>query len=419
MTARKALLAGALLVLIAGGAAALFALVRLEQSEDVLGSSTVEFVPTEVPEPAAPPIPGVAWPTYGFNQERLRTVGFRHRPPFRRVWTFRAGALVEFPPVIAYNRLYFANNFGVFFAVNADTGKRAWKFRSGRCVASSPAVSNHVVFQTFLNAPPCNRGGDSVRGLSGELIAFSAGFGKIRWRARIGPSESSPLVNDGMVYVGDWTGRVYAFDERTGRVRWTFRTGDRVKGAATLSGNRLYVGSYDHRVYALNARTGKLIWRAAAQQRLGSRGTFYSTPAAAYGRVYIGSTDQKVYSFGAASGKLRWSQGTGGFVYSSPAIYRRLVLIGSYSGRFYALDAATGETRWTFHAEGPISGSPTVVDGVVYFATLEERTYALDARTGRRLWSYPDGKYTPVVADDERLYLVGEARIYGMEPSSS
>jgi outer membrane protein assembly factor BamB len=60
-----------------------------------------------------------------------------------------------------------------------------------------------------------------------------------------------------------------------------------------------------------------------------------------------------------------------------------------------------------------------VVDGVVYFATLRGRTYALDARTGRRLWSYPDGKYTPVVADDKRLYLVGEARIYGMEPSSS
>jgi outer membrane protein assembly factor BamB len=419
MTTRKALLAVAVLVLLAAGAAAVFAIVRNRQSQDVRGSSTVEFVPTEAPELAQPPLPGIAWPTYGFNEERLRTVGFGHRPPFRRIWTFRARSLVEFPPAIAYNRLYFANNYGVFYAINAETGKRAWKFQSGRCVASSPAVSKHVVFQTFLNAPPCNRGSRSVRGLTGELIAFSAGFGRIRWRVKIGPSESSPLVKDGLVYVGDWTGRVYAFDERTGKVRWTFRTGNRVKGAVAVAGNRLYVGSYDHRVYALDARTGRLIWRAAAQQRLGRRGTFYSTPAAAYGRVYIGSTDEKVYSFGAASGKLRWSQSTGGYVYSSPAVYRRLVLIGSYSGRFYALDAATGDARWTFRANGPISGSPTVVDGVVYFATLRGRTYALDARTGRRLWSYPDGKYTPVVADDERLYLVGEARIYGMEPSSS
>ena len=55
------------------------------------------------------------------------------------------------------------------------------------------------------------------------MIAFAAGFGKIRWRTRLGPTESSPLVANGLVYVGDWRGRVYALDEKTGRVRWTFQ----------------------------------------------------------------------------------------------------------------------------------------------------------------------------------------------------
>ncbi|MBA2298220.1 MAG: PQQ-binding-like beta-propeller repeat protein, partial [Actinobacteria bacterium] len=94
--------------------------------------------------------------------------------------------------------------------------------------------------------------------------------------------------------------------------------------------------------------------------------------------------------------------------------WRKKVYAGSYSGRFVALDAATGDTVWSFRANGQISGSPTVIDGVVYFATLEERTYALDARNGKVLWTYDDGKYTPVVADRERLYLVGLARVYGM-----
>jgi outer membrane protein assembly factor BamB len=169
-------------------------------------------------------------------------------------------------------------------------------------------------------------------------------------------------------------------------------------------------------VYALDARTGKLLWKAGAQHRLGNRGTFYSTPAAAYGRVYIGSTDGKVYSFGASTGKLRWAQGTGGYVYSSPAVWRRRVYVGSYSQKLICFDAATGDEKWSFYARGPISGSPTIVNGVVYFATLKERTYALDARTGRQLWQFPDGKYTPVVADAKRLYLVGYARIYGMVP---
>ena len=220
-------------------------------------------------------------------------------------------------------------------------------------MAASPGVRGGTVYMTFLNRPPCNRTG---KGLTGELVALAAGTGKVRWRKEIGPSESSPLLWRGLLYVGDWRGIVYCYVARTGELKWTFRTKGQIKGALALASNRLYVGSYDHRVYALNPLTGKLIWRAQAQQRLGPRGRFYSTPAVAYGRVYIGGTDGKVYSFGAATGKLRWSHNTGDFVYGSPAVYNQRVYVGSYNGRFYAFDAATGDVRWQFKANGPISG---------------------------------------------------------------
>jgi len=378
----------------------------------VKGSSTVEFVTTETEAPTPPAdAAGVVWPTFGYVAARTRAAPFSHAPPLRRVWTFRGRQLLEFPPAVAHGRLYVANNGGVLFAVNAATGRLAWKHESGRCVAASPAVTRDTVYLAFLNKPPCNATG---RRLDGEVVAFSAGFGKVRWRARIGPTESSPLVANGLVYVGDWRGKVYALDARTGSERWSFQTGGKVKGALALAGGRLFVGSYDHHVYALDARTGAVVWRASAQDRVGGRGNFYSTPAVAYGRVYIGSTDGKVYSFGAASGKLRWSHSTGGYVYASPAVWEQKVYAGSYSGRFFALDAATGAEVWSFRANGRISGSATVLDGVVWFATLRERTYALDARTGALLWEFPDGKYSPVVADAERLYLVGHARLYGM-----
>ncbi len=411
------------LLLVALGIGGAYVLQKRRAAEDVRGSSTEEFVVTEEPAeepppPPPPPKPGkpkleVVWPTYGYDAERQRVATFGLRPPFRRVWTFKARQLLEFPPAIAYGRLYFSNNSGMMFAVSAKTGKRAWKRPIGRCVAASPAVHDGTVFQSFLNRPPCNSERNAGR-LEGEVIAFAAGFGQIRWRTRLGPTESSPLVANGLVYVGDWRGRVYALDEQTGRVRWTFQGHGRVKGAVSLSGDRLYVGTYKGYLYALNPQTGKQIWRTSSQDRLGGRGQFYSTPALAYGRVYLGSTDGKVYSFGATTGKLIWSQGTGGFVYSSPATWRRKVYAGSYSGRFVALDAATGDIVWSFSAGGEISGSPTVLDGVVYFATLKQRTYALDARNGRLLWTFEDGKYTPVVADRDRLYLVGLARVYGM-----
>jgi outer membrane protein assembly factor BamB len=413
---KRVLLGLLVLVVLAAGALAAFVFYRKHEGRDVRGSTTVEFVPTIAPAPPPPRDPEtlkVPWPTYGLVPERTRALaGLGLRPPFRKLWTYHATSLIEFPPAIGWGRLYFATNAGEFTAINTRTGKRAWRFKAHRCVAAAPAIDGGVVFQSFMNRPPCNaRGG---RGLDGEVIAFSVGFGKIHWRTRIGPTESSPLVYNGRVYVGDWRGKVYALDEHTGRILWAFRTRGAVKSAVSRSGNRLFFGSYDGHVYCISARTGKLIWRAAAQPRLGHTGQFYSTPAIAYGRVYVGSTDRKVYSFGATSGKLRWSHHTGGYVYASPAVSRGLVLVGSYDRRFRAFDAATGDVRWTFRANGPILGSATVIDGVVYFATLKRRTYALAAASGKLLWSYPDGKYTPTVADTHRLYLVGYGQIYGM-----
>lgn len=410
---RRVLLAVAALVVLAlVGAGVAFYLVRKHESRNVRGSSTVEFVPTETVA-TKPQEPGIAWPTYGHDDERLRFAnGISLAPPFRRIWTFHARDLVEFPPAVAYGRLYFANGDGVLFAVGAKNGRKAWSYTSNRCQAASPAVDRHVVFATFMNAPPCNRSPSPH--LTGEVVALAVGTGKVVWRRTIGPSESSPLVAGGTVFVGDWNGRIWALDERTGAVRWQTKLGGQVKGGVALSGRRIFVGDYSGHVSCLSAATGKVLWRSSVQPRFGSTGTVYATPAVAYGRVYVGATDGKMYSFGATTGKLRWSQSTGGYVYSSAAVWRDRVFAGSYSKRFFAFDAATGRIVWSFRANGPISGSPTVVAGRVYFATLKGTTYALDARTGSQVWTFPDGKYSPVVADADRLYLVGYAKVYGL-----
>lgn len=409
---RKLVAVVALVVLAAVGAGVAYYLHVKHASRDIRGSSTVEFESTQA-APPAPKEPGIAWPTYGYDSERLRFLnGSTLAPPFRRIWTFHAQKLVEFPPAVGYGRLYVANNAGVLFAIGARNGRTAWRYTSHRCVAASPAVDSHVVYEAFMNKPPCNRSPSAS--LTGQVIAFAVGTGRIIWRRTIGPSESSPVVVDGVVYVGDWAGRVWALDSHTGRTRWVTKLQGQVKGGVAISGRRLFVGDYSGHVSALSTRTGRVLWSSKAQPRFGSTGTFYATPAVAYGRVYVGATDGKMYSFGAATGKLRWSTSTGGYVYSSAAVWRERVFVGSYSHTFYCLDAATGAVRWTFQANGPISGSPTVIAGRVYFSTLAQRTYALDARNGRLLWSFPDGKYSPVVADAERLYLVGYARIYAL-----
>jgi outer membrane protein assembly factor BamB len=360
------------------------------------------------------PTAKIRWPMYRFDPTRQGNAEkMLVEPPYRPLWFFRAGSLVEFPPAIAYGKMYFASAKGVLFAADLSKVRTVWAYRAHRCTAASPAVDNHTVYMTFMNTPPCNA---TRSGLDGEVVALNADTGKIRWRLKIAPTESSPLVDHGTVYVGDWSGKLYALSAVSGATRWTFQAGDKIKDAVALSGGRVYFGSYDHHVYALNAKTGKLVWKASAQQRLGNRGTFYATPAVAYDRVYIGSTDGKMYSFGATSGKLRWSHGTGGYVYSSAAVYDQRVFAGSFTGDLYAFNAATGDVLWKYRTNGPISGSPIVVNGLVYVSSLRGRTYALDPKSGKLVWSFPRGAYAAVVSDRRRLYLVAYARIFALAP---
>jgi outer membrane protein assembly factor BamB len=379
----------------------------------ITGSSTTEFVTTSGPVVRRPPnvVRTEPWPTYGGDVQRTHLAsGVSLRPPFRRVWTYRGGGLIEFPPAIAYGALYVPVERGLLVALNATTGKTIWHRKYHACIASSPTVGNGVVYQTMMN--PCS---EPHEGRAGMVVALDARTGKELWRLHPGASESSPLLVNGTLYFGSRDHHVYAVNARNGRLRWSFATGGEVKGGTAYADRTIFVGSYDGFVYAIDARTGRLRWKTGAENALlRGRGAFYATPTLAYGRVFIGSTDGVVYAFGAAHGTLLWARPTRGYVYSSAAVWRRTIYVGSYDRHFYALDAATGKVRWSFAAGAPISGSPTVMAGLVYFSTLKDRTFAVNTRTGGVVWRFADGQYSPLVAEPARAYLVGHGRIYAL-----
>ena len=413
---RRLLIGGgvAAVLLVAGGA---YLAYRMHQARNIVGSPSVQFTTTAVPKKKVTANPqGVVWPMWGYDGQRLRSpVGISLRPPFRTIWTFHGRALLEFPPAVAYGKLYLTTFWGHFFALDEKTGKPVWKFNSGRCGWSSPAVSDHVVYQTFIGHPNCNQ---SVPGTDGEVVALNARNGKVIWRYTEGPDESSPLVAHGLVYVGNWNGDELAIDAKTGKLRWSFATGGKIKGSAAISGPNIVVGSYDGHVYALNALTGKQVWRASAQPRLaGALGTFYSTPAVAYGRVYIGNTDSKIYAYMAprratCSGRAR-PAGT-----STP----RRPSTTSASTRAPTTAASMHSRRRRARRSGRstrTARSPARRRSSTASSTSRPSTSAPTASTRRPkplLWTFPDGKYSPIVADTKRVYLVGFGRMYGLVP---
>jgi outer membrane protein assembly factor BamB len=443
---RRNLLIGlaALLLLLLGAALAYY---RYEtRDREVRGSSTEEFVPTDnpadtqttapppsTPPPTEEPEPGKPerdtsepWPTYGLDRERTHVAApYPHRPPFRRVWMLRARHYLEFPPAVAYGMVFVPQQKGRFFAVDAETGKQRWSKSFRRCMAASPTVWKGVVYQPLMHRLPCRKHQPGAKGL---LIAMNARTGRELWSFEAGAIESSPLLVNGVLYFGSWDRYVYALDARTRKVRWRFRTDDRVVAAPAYNNGTIYVPSNGGRLYALNARTGALRWRASSFERFGRREYFYATPALAYGRVYVGNADGYVYAYGATTGRLLWAQRAGTYVYTAAAVWRKTIYVGTWDGYVVALDAATGDTRWRHDAAGSVTGAPTVMGGLLYYSVCgtcglggqrrvergRPQTVALNAQTGRVVWRFPDGKYSPVVADSERVYLIGRTRVYAL-----
>ena len=382
----------------------------LKRPADVHNAEAIRhFKPQKPPPPKEPKT--VNWPVYGFNPSRTKYLPVKGiKPPFDKLWRFTERPLLEFPPIYVGGKLYFVNNSGWAYALDADSGKVLWKRRIGRLNASSPAYYKHRLY--IVNLVP------------GHIVKLNAKNGKIVWKRSLpGRAESSPVVIDRTVYFGDEDGALYAMSTGKGDIRWATPLGGPVKSAPAYYGGRLYVGDYGGHMSAVDAKTGKLIWQSGSLgPGFGGSGAFYSTPAVAYGRVYAGNNDGRVYSYDLNDGTLAWSYSTGGYAYSGPAVANTrhsppTVFIGSFDGNVYALNAKDGSLRWSRSAGGQVVGSLSAVGDIVYVSEFTNKTTSgFMMRSGKRVFRYPKGTYTPVISDGRRIYLVGYSSITALQP---
>ena len=286
-----------------------------------------------------------------------------------------------------------------------------------------------MVYQPLMHALPCRK---HQRGARGLLIAMNARTGRELWSFRAGAIESSPLQVGGVLLLRYWDRYVYAVDARTRKLRWRYRTDDRVVAAPAYAHGTIYVPSNGGRLYALNASArASLRWRSSSFSRFGRREYFYATPTVAYGRVFVGNADGYVYSFGATSGRLLWARRAGTYVYSAAAVWHpapctwgRGTATSSPSTRRPATRAGATTRPARSPARRPSWPGCSTSRSLRHVRSWRpqrhvERGPPPDDRARRAhrpaaVWRFPDGKYSPIVADQERVYLVGRTRVYAL-----
>jgi len=356
------------------------------------------------------------------------------------VWQFQAGGGIATSATISDGVVYIGSMDGRLYAVDAQSGQERWEFEAGDLILSKPAVADGVVY--------FGAGGLDLTDL--HLYALDVQSGQERWtfkmagRFRVSP----PAVSDGVVYVAD-DRNLYAVDVQSGVERWRFQADGRPQAqrgayehtdlfSPVVADGVVYVGSNDTYLYAVDALSGQTKWKFQAGG--GFYGGFWSSAAISGGVIYISNDDGYLHALDAQSGQERWKSKTGDTLGSPPAISGGVVYVANYDdyddhdgwdGYLHALDIQSGQEKWTFRADEaladpdgtPHSGvgdpnPPAISGGVVYFGSNDGYLRGLDAQSGREKWKFetgdPGAHYSPAVSgglayfggDDGLLYAV-------------
>lgn len=198
------------------------------------------------------------------------------RPPFQRKW-YRIfpdeGLMAGIQPVIADGRVFIGTMAGMLHAMDSDTGKTLWKFKTGGAILHTCAVADDKVF--FSNA-------------QGNIYAANARDGRLLWSVKTGQAIwNSPLVYEDVVVIGTRDSAVYAIAAETGRIKWKLQTGCPLLSSPALDAEtgRLYIAGEDMRVCAFDFRSGIKLWQSKKLPGVSFRG--YHPVVAPDGSVII------------------------------------------------------------------------------------------------------------------------------------
>jgi len=316
----------------------------------------------------------------------------------RLIWEFKTDGLIRSGIEIVKGEIWFASDDGFLYSINSKTGKLIWKFDLENLNLSRrlPAVEAPYEYDYLHSSPVYNNGLIYIGGLNGKLYALDSKTGKQRWffqsQAKI---RSTPVIHGRHVYFGSWDGKFYCLDSSTGQKVWQFDSEGIIQDSPAIGGGQVFFGSRSTKFVALDEKTGKLNW-----QYIHKNGSWAeSSPVYRDGIVYVGSSDAlKLFAFNAKTGVVKWVFKTGGWSWGKPLLSNNKIYIGAISASPYyfenvklksgifSVDQQSGQLLWEqnskpvkgyvtggFHAEG------VVVSGVLYVGGIDGTLYAYKA----------------------------------------
>jgi outer membrane protein assembly factor BamB len=193
------------------------------------------------------------------------------------------------------SQVLFGGGDGWLRAYDAASGRELWRFdgnpkprpdvSSRGLIIASPVYQDGRVFLDMGQDPWSGNGPSLLHAISpngqGDVTTS-----RRLWTCRdVGRVVGTPVVKDGLLYVGDLGGVVHCIDAATGIVLWKHETKGAIWGCLLLAKDRLYAGNVDGTMTVL--RTGH---RKEELARIEMDAPLYSRPALVGDTLYLATT---------------------------------------------------------------------------------------------------------------------------------
>jgi outer membrane protein assembly factor BamB len=199
-------------------------------------------------------------------------------------------------------QVLFGGGDGWLRAYDAASGHEIWRFDgnpkdarwlprprvlSRGSIVASPVFADGRVFIAMGQSPGHGNGPSLMYAISpnGQGDVTNS---RLLWTSHeVGRVVGTPIVKDGLLYVGDLGGTIHCLDAATGAQVWKYETHDAIWGCLSLAGDRLYVGNVEGVMTVL--RTGR---RLDVLSTIEMGAPLYSRPTVVGEALYLATANR-------------------------------------------------------------------------------------------------------------------------------
>jgi outer membrane protein assembly factor BamB len=236
-------------------------------------------------------------------------------------WQVQLDSAITSSPASMNGTVYFASNDGMLHAVDTSGASgtlqnTTWSVDVGGPVYSDVAAANGMIYVTTND---------------GDVVAVDD-TGTEQWRVKDGAEfgASSPVYHNGSLYVGGQS--VWRLDPSDGSLIWDTGYSGNVGSSPVVDNGVVFIGDASGTVMTLNVSDGgTTLWNTQTANGVAT------TPGLTSDRVITGGLGGRVHVFDRANGDVIASKDLGAPIRSSPVVDNDVIYIGTEAGTLFAL----------------------------------------------------------------------------------